>query len=60
MCLSRGGIELTDMFKTLGHMIHIYGGTAEKLPDCPGYGIFDGMDIVAALHNEHEDTFEEV
>ncbi len=49
--LSRGGMNIIDMFKSLGSYIHIYGGTAEEIALIVRDMEYFGMDIVTALHN---------
>ena len=54
--LSRGGMNIIDMFKSLGSYIHIYSGTAEEIAMIVRDMEYFGMDIVTALHNASKRT----
>jgi len=54
--LSRGGMNILDMFKSLSSYIHIYGGTAEEISLIVRDMEFFGMDIVTALNNASQRT----
>ncbi|VVB56257.1 Type II secretion system (T2SS), protein F [uncultured archaeon] len=54
--LSRGGMNIIDMFKSLGSYIHIYSGTAEEIAMIVQDMEYFGMDIVTALHNASRRT----
>lgn len=54
--LSRGGMNIIDMFKSLGSYIHIYSGTAEEVAMIVRDMEYFGMDIETALHNASRRT----
>jgi len=54
--LSRGGMNILDMFKSLSSYTHIYGGTAEEISLIVRDMEFFGMDIVTALNNASQRT----
>jgi len=54
--LSRGGMNILDMFKSLSSYIHIYGGTAEEISLIVRDIEYFGMDILTALNNASKRT----
>jgi len=54
--LSRGGMNILDMFNSLSSYIHIYGGTAEEISLIVRDIEYFGMDIVTALNNASQRT----
>lgn len=54
--LSRGGMNILDMFKSLSSYIHIYGATAEEIALVVRDMEYFGMDIVTALNNASQRT----
>lgn len=54
--LSRGGMNILEMFKSLSSYIHIYGGTAEEIALIVRDMEYFGMDIVSALNNASQRT----